>query len=78
MQPDDRKVQAIHKMKPPETKEDVKRPLGMINYLAKFMPHQIAKKQSSLLKEDTTWEWSTQHEQENEWRDGSQTTTGNN
>ena len=36
----------------------------MINYLAKFMPHQIAKKQSSLLKEDTTWEWSTQHEKE--------------
>jgi len=39
VQPDDRKVQAIQKIKRPETK-DVKRTLGVINYLARFMPPQ--------------------------------------
>ena len=63
-QTDDRKVQAIHEMKRPETKEDIKRALGVINYLARFMPHQSANSEAlrSLLKEDTSWEWFTQHE----------------
>jgi len=61
VQPDDRKVQAIHEIKRPDTKEDVKRVLGVINYLARFMPHQSANSKAlrSLLKEDTTWDWST-------------------
>jgi len=50
----------------PETKEDVKRSLSVINYLARFIPHQSAnsKASRSLLKEDTAWKWSTQHEKE--------------
>jgi len=35
----DRKVQANHEMKHPETKEVVKRAVGVINYLARFMLH---------------------------------------
>ena len=38
VQPDDRKVQAIHEMKRPKTK-DVKGALDVINYLARFMSH---------------------------------------
>ena len=66
VQPDDRKVKAIHEMQRPETKEDVKRALGLINYLSRFIPHQSANNKAlrSLLKEDTAWEWSTQHEHE--------------
>ena len=66
VQPDDKKVQAIHELKRSKTKEDVKRALGVINYLARFMPHELANSKvlSSLLKEDTAWEWSTQHEKE--------------
>ena len=53
-------------MQRPETKEDVKRALGLINYLSRFIPHQSANNKAlrSLLKEDTAWEWSTQHEHE--------------
>jgi len=58
VKPADRKVQAIHELKRPESKEDIKRALGVINYLARF------KVLRSLLKEDTAWEWSTQHEKE--------------
>ena len=49
-------------MQRPETKEDVKRALGLINYLSRFIPHQSANNKAlrSLLKE----EWSTQHEHE--------------
>ena len=63
VQPDDRKVQDIHKITRSETK-DVKRALGVINYLARFMSYQSANSKAihSLLKEDTAWEWSTQHE----------------
>ena len=66
VQPDDREVKAIHEMQRPETKEDVKRALGLINYLSRFIPHQSANNKAlrSLLKEDTAWEWSTQHEHE--------------
>jgi len=64
VQPDDRKVQAIHEMKNPEIKEDVKRALGVINYLARFIPHQSANSKAlrSLLKANTAWEWFSQHE----------------
>ena len=64
MQRDDRKVQAIDEIKRPEIKEDVKRALVVINCLARSMRHQSANSKAlrSLLKEDTEWEWSTQHE----------------
>ena len=53
VQPDDRKVQAIHEMTRPETKEDVKGALGVRKYLARFMPHQSANSKAlrSLFKE---------------------------
>ena len=66
VQPDDRKVQGINEMTHSETNDDVKRALAVINYLARFMPYQSANSKTlrSLLKEETAWEWSTQHEKE--------------
>ena len=62
VQPEDRKVQTMHEMKRSETKE------GMINYLARFMPHHANNKTlRSLLKEDTKLQWSTKHE--NDWNE---------
>ena len=44
----------------PETKEDVNRALGIINFLARFMTHQSANSKALryLIKEDTAWKWS--------------------
>jgi len=55
VQPDDRKAQGIHEMKHTETNEDIKRAIDVINYLARFMPHQLANSKilRSLLNEDT-------------------------
>jgi len=46
VQLDDRKVQAINGIRRPETKEDIKRALGVINYLVRFMSYQSTLKMS--------------------------------
>jgi len=68
IQPDDRKVTAIHEMQRPQNKEDVKRALGLINYLSRFIPNQAVNSKAirSLLKDNTEWEWTAHHE--NEWK----------
>ena len=38
LKPDPEKMRALKDMPPPETKEDVRRFLGSIQYLAKFLP----------------------------------------
>ena len=37
--PDPAKIQGVQEMPTPESKQDVKRPLGMVNYLQKFAPN---------------------------------------
>ena len=69
LKPDKRKVEAIQKMKRPETKADLQRFLGMINYLAKYVPDLSTRTLPlrKLLDQKVMWMWS--HEQEKAWKD---------
>ena len=64
VQPDPRKTSAIVNMDRPKNKEEVRRFLGMVTYLAKFVP--MLSTQSAplrcLLEQKNEWVWS--HEQE--------------
>ena len=57
--PDPKKVEAIKKMPDPESKEDLKRALGMVSYLAKFIPNMSVKTTNlrKLLLQDAEWKW---------------------
>ena len=59
------KVDAIVSMPEPESVEDVKRFLGMVNYIAKFVPNLSSKTEPmrKLLEKDIAWHW---HEQQQE------------
>lgn len=39
VRPDPAKVSAIHKLKPPENIQELKRALSMVNYLGKYVPN---------------------------------------
>jgi hypothetical protein len=58
------KLQAIAKMKRQENKEDVRRFLGMIAYVAKFLEglSEISAPIRALLQDDMTWDWTSVHE----------------
>ena len=59
IKPDPKKTEAITQMTPPQNKEEVQRFLGMLTYLAKFIPNlsQIAAPLRVLLEKDTQWHW---------------------
>ena len=63
--PDPEKISAITKMKAPEDIAQLRRFIGMINYLAKFLPHLTTKIHplQNLLKKDTPWTWSSSQEE---------------
>ena len=42
IQPDPEKVKAVTELSTPQTKEDMRRFLGMVQYLAKFIPNLSA------------------------------------
>ena len=56
---DPAKIQGIQKMPPPESKQDVKRLMGMINYLQRFAPNlsDVSAPMRDLLKEDVQFLW---------------------
>lgn len=56
---DDRKVEAIVKLPAPTCRKDLERFLGMLNYVAKFIPGFADKTAQlrSLLKKDSIWQW---------------------
>ena len=59
LKPDPEKVRAMREMPPPTTKEDVRRFLGFIQYLAKFLP-MLAKVETplrELTKRDVLFHW---------------------
>jgi transposase InsO family protein len=60
IRPNPEKVQAIEKMPPPQSKEDVRRFLGMVTYLQKFIPKlsEVDKPLRDLLKNDVMFTWS--------------------
>ena len=58
------KVKAITNMKPPTSLQELRRYLGMVNYLAKFLPNlsDILQPLHMLTKRDVTWTWSESQE----------------
>ena len=63
--PDVKKVEAIERMPKPENKKDLKRLLGMLNYVAKFIPNEstLTAPLRSLLKEDVDFQWQPEQDQ---------------
>ena len=63
--PDVKKVEAIERMPKPENKKDLKRLLGMLNYVAKFIPNEstLTAPLRSLLKEDVDFQWQPEKDQ---------------
>ena len=64
LRPDPQKVSAIRRMETPSDKAALQRFLGMINYLAKFVPHlsDLGQPLRQLLQKDNEWAWL--HEQD--------------
>ena len=62
LKPDPKKIEAITKMNTPKSKEEVQRFLGMVTYLAKFIPNlsQTASPLRALLEKDVEWHWTQQ------------------
>ena len=62
LKPDPDKVQGIREMPTPTSKQDVKRLLGMVNYLQKFMPNlsEATAPMRDLLKETNQFHWDEQ------------------
>ena len=59
VKPDEQKVEAIKWMPPPEDKKGTERLLGVVNYLAKFVPNMstITKPIRELLRSDVEFQW---------------------
>ena len=57
------KVEAIVMMPKPENKSDLQRLLGMVRYLAQYIPNEsaITAPLRSLLKQDIEWDWQHEH-----------------
>lgn len=62
-QPDPDKVRAINEMEDPKNKEELKRFLGVVNYLSRFIPKysEITAPLRQLLKNDVEWTWQEGH-----------------
>ena len=59
LKPDPKKVEAVIRMPPPEDKQQLRRFMGMTNYLQKFAPHlsQVTAPLRMLLKDNTEFKW---------------------
>ena len=63
LKPDPRKIEAIVAMPEPEDATALKRFLGMVNYLSKFMPHlsEMTEPLRRLEDKEVKWQWMTQY-----------------
>ena len=63
LKPDPAKVEAIAAMPEPDNVTALKRFLGMVNYLSKFMPHlsEMTEPLRRLKDKDAEWQWLKQH-----------------
>lgn len=63
VRPDQSKIDAILNMPAPQDKPGAQRLLGMVNYLAKFIPgmSEITAPIRGLLKNDVPWHWTEKH-----------------
>ena len=57
--PDPRKVDAIKDMSEPKDTTELRRYLGMVNYLCRYIPHlsTVSKPLNLLLMKETAWTW---------------------
>ena len=64
VKPDPSKVEAILKMDKPEDVKGVQRLVGVVNYLAKFLPNlaDVCKPLRDLTCKDIEWNWSHEHD----------------
>ena len=64
LRPDEAKVRAIEDLPPPDGKPALRRLLGLVKYLAQYIPHEseITEPLRSLLKEDVAWKWMPEHD----------------
>ena len=64
LKPDPNKVKAILEMPTPTEKQSLQRLLGMITYLAKFLPNlsDVTEPLRRLLDRDVEWHWDHEHE----------------
>ena len=64
LKPDDKKVEAILKMENPTDVEGIRRLLGAVTYLAKFLPRlsTVAEPLRRLTRKDVKWEWSAEQD----------------
>lgn len=61
--PDPEKIKAIMDMPEPQSKQDLQRLLGMVNYLSQYIPNmsEITAPLRALLKKNTQWVWYNEH-----------------
>ena len=66
IEPGETKVSAINNMPAPQSKKDLQKCLGMINYVGKFVPNLSVKTTAmrSLLENKNEWNWSDEHKKE--------------
>ena len=64
-QPDPEKIEAISNMPKPQDKQAVQRLLGMIKFLAPYIPNEsdITAPLRDLIKEGNAWQWDTQQDE---------------
>lgn len=64
LKPDQSKIEAVKKMPTPECKKDMERFLGMVTFLAKFIPNmsQHTEPLRGLTRDDVAWKWRDEHQ----------------
>ncbi|XP_056109383.1 uncharacterized protein K02A2.6-like [Rhinichthys klamathensis goyatoka] len=64
LKPDEEKVRAVVQLPTPEDKQDLQRFLGMLQYLAKFIPNlsEVSAPLRQLLENDVEWFWGSEQE----------------
>ena len=69
VRPDPSKVQAIKDMPIPQDRKDLQRALGMVTYMARFVPNLSARTAvlRALLRKDVSWQWHPEHDKA--WED---------
>ena len=64
LKPDPSKIEAILKMPTPETRDDINRLRGMVNYLGRFLPSlsSVMAPINDLTRKDVEWSWDATHD----------------